>query len=187
MEGSALALIFLSGWAIGVPVEWLLHWLMHRFSLGFHIGHHREFFHLEPQVVARHTIDPRLDIWFFLGALALASPLMFWLGWAPVLCCWGGIFWHVVIVYELCHALIHYDMFAPRFFREARLYRWWKGCHFEHHFHEPARNFSVTCPWLDVLLGTYAAPRGAYTALPHPKLKPEGDAYALKPGAQGEA
>ena len=177
------ALLFLAGWALGVPLEWFLHWLMHRFSMGFHIGHHREFFHEPPRTVAKRTIDPRLDIWFFLAALALASPSMHWLGWAPVLSVWGWAFWQVVVVYELCHALLHYDAFAPAWFRHWGMYRWWKGCHFEHHFHEPARNFSITCPWLDVLFGTYAQPRAEYPELPHPKLKPEGDGYALEKAA----
>ena len=101
--------------------------------------------------------------------------------WAPVVAFWAGNFWQVVVVYELCHALIHHDAWAPKVLTGSRLYRWWKGCHFEHHFHTPARNFSVTCPLLDVLFGTYVAPRAQYEPLPHPKLKPEGDGYSLPP------
>lgn len=179
MDANGLILIFLAGWGSGIFLEWVLHWIMHRFALGFHLHHHREFFHLEPRRVALNTIDPRLDIWFFLGALVLASPLMFWVGWAPVLAFWAGNFWQVVIVYELCHALIHHDVWVPRLVTSSWPYRWWKGCHFEHHFHTPAKNFSVTCPWLDWLFGTYAAPRKQYETLPHPKLKPLGNEYVV--------
>ncbi len=181
MRGYATILLslFLAGWVAGVFLESLLHWIMHRFALRFHIGHHREFFHLEPRRVALNTIDPRLDIWFFLGALVLASPLMILWGWAPVLCVWGGAFWHVVLVYEACHALMHYDAWLPEIFRKSSAYRWWKGCHYEHHFHAPTGNFSVTFPLLDKLLGTYVPPRKNYTPLPHPRLTPAGEEYVL--------
>ena len=181
MTGNAATLgaLFLAGWLAGLFLEYLLHWNMHRFALRFHIGHHREFFHLESRQVALNTIDPRLDIWFFLGALALASPLMFLWGWAAVLCVWGGAFWHVVLVYEACHALMHHDAWTPALFHNSRAYRWWKGCHFEHHFHAPTGNYCVTFPLLDKLFGTYVAPRPAYTPLPHPLLTPAGNGFVL--------
>lgn len=179
---------FLGGWLAGVFLEYLLHWIMHRFALGFHIGHHREFFHLDEKTVARRTADPRMDIVFFLGVLGAASPLMLLWGWVPVLGAWGGAFWHVVIVYEVCHALMHYEALLPGFVRNARLFKWWKGCHYEHHFHSPAGNYCVTFPVLDWVLGTYVAPRERYELLPHPKLMPAGDGIVVpQPQAPGAA
>ncbi|MBE7467481.1 MAG: sterol desaturase family protein [Planctomycetes bacterium] len=170
------AACFLGGWAAGVLLEYLLHWIMHRRSLGFHLHHHREFFHLPPKRVALNTLDPRLDLVFFAGVLAALAPLMFVWTWWLVVLFWAGMLWHVVLVYEACHALMHHDAWLPAFWRESRGYRWWKGCHFEHHFHAPAGNYSVTCPWLDWIFGTYVRPRAAYPPRPHPQRKPAGDA-----------
>ena len=158
-----------AGWAAGVFLEWLLHWIMHRWSLGFHLAHHKEFFQIEPRQVALNTIDPRLDLKFFALALVALTPLMYWTGWIPVLLFWGGVFWHVVIVYELCHALIHYDRWLPEFFTRARPYRWWKRCHLEHHYHSPVGNYCITFPVLDWVLGTYVAPREGYEHYPVPE------------------
>ncbi|MCZ7649567.1 MAG: sterol desaturase family protein [Planctomycetota bacterium] len=170
---------FFSGWLAGIFLEYALHWIMHRFALGFHIGHHREFFHLPPRAVAVRTLDPRLDLLFFAAVLAVCSPLMLVWPWWAVTLVWAGALWHVVFVYEACHALMHHEAWLPKVLRESRAFRWWRGCHFEHHFHAPAANFSVTCPWLDILFRTYAPPRPSYAELPHPKLRPEGDGITV--------
>ena len=42
-----LAICFCAGAAFGIVAEYMLHWLMHRWtSLGFHIGHHKEYFRM---------------------------------------------------------------------------------------------------------------------------------------------
>jgi sterol desaturase/sphingolipid hydroxylase (fatty acid hydroxylase superfamily) len=164
--------LFLAGWALGLVLEYVLHWAMHHWTLGFHLRHHHEFFHLETREVAIRTADPRLNLKFFGVALVALAPVMFLVGWLPVVLLWAGAFWHLVPFYETCHALQHHEAWLPAWVRDNRLLKWWKGCHFEHHFHRPTRNFSVTCPWLDMLFGTYSAPKASYPPLPHPKLKP---------------
>ena len=154
--------IFFAGWAVGLFSEWLLHWVMHARPLHFHLHHHKEFFKLDGRQVALNTIDPRLDLKFFALLLLLATPLMYFFGWLPVFLFWAGAFWHIVILYELCHALIHYDAFLPSFIKHSRPYRWWKGCHFEHHTHSPTRNYCITFPVLDWIMGTYVHPRKEY-------------------------
>jgi hypothetical protein len=160
-----LPLLFLAGWFVGVLAEYFLHWLMHARPLHFHLHHHKEFFVLAPREVAHNTLDIRMNLKFFAALLILASPLMWLWGWGPVLCAWGGAFWHLVFFYEGCHGLIHYDAFLPRFVRGARPYRWWKGCHFEHHTHSPTGNYCITFPMLDWCFGTYIHPRKDYSEL----------------------
>jgi hypothetical protein len=172
---------FMSGWGFGFLLEYLLHWIMHRFTLGFHIFHHREFFHESPRTVALHTLDPRLDIKFFLLGLAVISGLTFWFDWCQVLLFWLGSFVHIVLFYELCHALIHHPIMLPRWILKNRLFNWWRGCHLEHHFHAPLKNYSVTLPLLDLLWGSYAPPRSDYPELPHPQLRPRASSgYVLE-------
>ncbi len=179
MPWQAYVGIGLGSWIAGFFLEYLLHWIMHRWALGFHIGHHREFFHDQPKVVALRTIDPRMDIKFFLLALLPLAPLMYFWRWDLPLLIWGALFWHIVIFYEACHAVMHYDCILPDLIRNSRLYRWWKGCHFEHHFHSPQGNYCVTLPVVDLLFGTYVSPRPHYEQVPHPKLKPVGEGFQI--------
>lgn len=166
-----LPILFAGGWASGVLGEYLFHWIMHRRSLRFHLNHHQDFFKLPPREVAVKDLDPRLNIRFFIIALAAVSPLMLWWGWRPVLTFWGGAFWHLVVVYELCHAVMHYDAWLPVLVRERSIYKWWKGCHFEHHRHSPTGNYCVTFPVIDWFLGTYVHP--SPEPAPHGVHKPE--------------
>ena len=149
---------FFSGWLLGLLLEYVLHVIMHRRSLKFHLRHHHEFFELEPREVALNDISPRLNIVFLAALLAVFSPLMLRTGVLPVLLVWGGVFWHIIFVYEACHALIHYDALLPHFIKDRALYRWWRGCHIQHHRHAPTGNFSVTFPVIDWFLGTYVRP-----------------------------
>jgi sterol desaturase/sphingolipid hydroxylase (fatty acid hydroxylase superfamily) len=152
------AVYFFAGWAVGLVFEYVLHVLMHRRSLKFHLHHHHEFFELEPRQVALNDISPKLNIIFLAALLAVFSPLMLLTGVAPVLLAWAGIFWHIIFVYEACHALIHYDALLPRIVKNRSVYRWWRGCHIQHHSHSPTGNFSVTFPVLDWIVGTYVRP-----------------------------
>ena len=160
-DGLGILLVFLGGWMAGVLGEYSFHWVMHRWSLRFHINHHKDFFVLPDRDVAVKDLDPRLNIKFFALALLMLSPLMLWWGWVPVLLFWAGAFWHLVFVYEACHAVMHYDTWLPGFVRGGRLYRWWKGCHFEHHRHSPTGNYCVTFPVIDWIMGTYVHPQAA--------------------------
>jgi len=153
-----LLAVFFSGWLSGVIAEYLFHWIMHRWSLRFHLNHHKEFFHLTPRQVALNTLDPRLNLKFFALLLGVISPLMFYFGWLPVLMFWAGAFWHLTIVYEGCHAIMHHDAWLPPGIRQSTLYKWWKGCHFAHHEHSPTGNFCVTFPIIDWCMGTYVPP-----------------------------
>jgi len=152
-------LLFAAGWTIGLVGEYVLHWAMHRFSMKFHIAHHHEFFHLEEKDVALNTIDTRMNIQFFVALLVTLTPLMFWVGWVPVVLVWAGAFWHLTLVYEAVHALFHYDRVLPGFVRKSSVFTWWKGCHIEHHRGAPTGNYCVTLPLLDILLRSYVAPR----------------------------
>lgn len=150
---------FAGGWVCGVVLEWLLHVIMHKHSLAFHIHHHHDFFQLPAREVAIKDLSPRLNVLFLLGVLLVLSPGMYWLGVKPVLLIWGGIVWHLLIVYEACHALIHYDAVLPEVLKCRGAYQWWRACHIEHHRHSPAGNFCVSFPVLDVLFGTYVRPK----------------------------
>ncbi len=150
---------FGSGWAIGLVLEYFLHIIMHRRSLAFHIHHHHDFFNLPAREVAIKDLSPRLNVVFLLGLLLVAAPLMYWLGWKPVVVGWAGVVWHILIVYEACHALIHYDAIIPELIERRGAYQWWRACHVEHHRHSPAGNYCVSFPVLDVLFGTYIRPK----------------------------
>jgi len=150
--------IFLAGWFAGLLGEYLLHHVMHAQPLMFHIHHHKEFFTEEPKQIAKNTIEIDMNLWFFADLLVVAAPLALVVGWEPLLLVWGGAFWHLVIVYEGCHALIHYDAILPKFVSQSRLFRWWKGCHFEHHQSSPTKNYCITCPLVDWVFRTYKRP-----------------------------
>jgi len=154
-----LGICFAAGLTAGVVSEYFLHWLMHRWTaLGFHIGHHKEFFRLGDREIADKALHPRFDVLFFGVLLAIASPLLWWSFW-PVLFFWFGMVFHVAVVYEACHFLMHYDAWLPRLITHSKRYRWWKACHFEHHRHSPSGNYCITFPQLDWMLGTYVHPR----------------------------
>jgi sterol desaturase/sphingolipid hydroxylase (fatty acid hydroxylase superfamily) len=166
-------LFFLAGWAAGLFGEYVLHWSMHRFSLRFHIEHHHEFFRLPEMDVALNTIDTRMNIRYFLLLLLVSAPLMLLVGWQPVALVWAGAFWHLTLVYEIVHALFHYEHGLPRSIRCSRLFIWWKGCHAEHHRNSPTGNYCVTCPLLDMLFGSYVRPRAeSETAAPVQQRNP---------------
>ena len=153
-----LLVIFLGGWLGGMLAEYTYHWYMHHKPLMFHIRHHREFFHLSPPEIARNSRNLNFDFRYAALLLISLSPLTFFWGWQPILFFWIGAFWHLVILYESSHSIIHDDSWIPRFIVRSSLYKWWKGCHFVHHQHSPTGNYCVTFPLLDWFLGTYVHP-----------------------------
>jgi hypothetical protein len=164
-----LCILFLAGVLAGLIFEWWYHWLMHDRPLLFHAKHHKEFYRLPQPVVAHNTRD--LPALLFQSGLALLiiTPLMPFLGVVPVLTVYAGAIWHLLVVYQVVHSLLHDDTVLPGWIRHSRLFKWWKGCHYAHHFHHyhnPTGNFSVTCPLLDWLFGTYLHPRPSYPPLP---------------------
>ena len=168
------ALLFFLGFFAGTLVEYFYHWFMHKKPLEFHFQHHKEFFHLPPNVVADNArclvSDSKLAVKILLG-FALFMP---WFVWLPPLVVFTGMFIQLMIVYHSCHALFHNDAWLPGAIRESKFYKWWRGCHMAHHFHAPRGNFSVTFPVLDMLFGTYVRPRPSYPKLP-PKRQPRED------------
>lgn len=154
-----LAICFCAGAAFGIVAEYMLHWLMHRWtSLGFHIGHHKEYFRMGARETADRALHPRFDVFFFSLILGIVSPLLWWSFW-PVLFFWMGTLFHIVVVYEGTHWMLHYDAWLPAAIRNSKRYRWWKACHHAHHRHSPAGNYCVTYPQLDWMLGTYVKPK----------------------------
>ncbi len=152
-------LYFFAGWGLGLALEYSLHVVMHWRSLKFHLRHHHDYFKLEPREVALNDLSPRLNVIFLAGLLLAASPLMLVVGVYPIMLAWAGTSWHILFVYEACHALIHYDKVLPEIITYRSAYRWWRGCHLEHHRHAPTGNFSVTCPVIDWVFGTYVHPK----------------------------
>jgi hypothetical protein len=184
MDFGTGALLFGSGWIAGLLVEYVFHYIMHWKPLHFHLHHHKEFFYLPARTVALNTADPRMDLKYAAILFTLTSPLMLLVGWLPVVLVWGGMFWHLVILYETSHALLHYDALLPNFLRRARLYRWWKGCHFEHHYHSPTGNYCVTFPVLDWIFGSYIHPREDYDAPEPLPLPGAGESVLNRRGAE---
>ena len=126
---------------------------------------HRWVFHgpLQPMAHghASHHADPRGydSLPFFLPALVLFCVVAAGALIAPAADVWliasGVAFGYVA--YGLAHFMIHH-----RRFRNARLRRWAARHHIHHH--HPERNFGVTTPLWDALLGTSYAPRRSTSA-----------------------
>ena len=153
-----IVLCFLSGWLAGMLFEYTYHWYMHKVPLKFHIEHHHDFFKMPPDEVAMRSRNLWFDFTYAALLLVSLSPLVYFWGVAPVLTFWAAVFFHLVILYECSHSILHYDVWLPHVLTGSRLYRWWKGCHFAHHHHSPTGNYCVTFPVLDWFLGSYVHP-----------------------------
>jgi len=73
-----------------------------------------------------------------------------------------GLFSFFINILMLTGALFMlqiYDRVLPKGFRNSSFFRWWKGCHVEHHRGAPTGNYCVTFPALDFVLGSYVPPR----------------------------
>ncbi|MGH8749399.1 MAG: sterol desaturase family protein [Burkholderiales bacterium] len=123
---------------------------------------HRWVFHGPLQPMARghasHHADPcgYDSMPFFLPALVLFGVIALCALFAPAPEVWllaSGIAFGYV-AYGLAHFMIHH-----RRFRNARLRRWAARHHIHHH--HPGRNFGVTTPLWDALMGTRYVPRPA--------------------------
>lgn len=127
---------------------------------------HRWVFHGPPQPMARghaaHHLAPRgyEALPFFVPALVLSGVTGLCALWMPAAYAWllaSGIAFGYV-AYGVGHFMIHH-----RRFRNALLRRWAARHHIHHH--HPERNFGVTSPLWDVVLGTrYVPPRSTSSA-----------------------
>jgi len=120
---------------------------------------HRWVFHGPPQPMARghaaHHLAPRgyEALPFFVPALVLSGVTGLCALWMPAAYAWllaSGIAFGYV-AYGVGHFMIHH-----RRFRNALLRRWAARHHIHHH--HPERNFGVTSPLWDVVLGTRYVP-----------------------------
>ena len=170
-----MLVLFLCGWAMGIVVEWAYHRVMRDRSFDYHVQHHKDFFHLEGNLVARMARCLVVNFRYAGYVLIAVSPLMLVFGWLPILLLYGGAMWHLLVFYQVCHAVIHDDRYVPALVKERALYKWWRGCHLEHHFYSPRKNYCVTNPVLDMFLGTYQVPRASFPEVQlKPHRKPEG-------------
>ncbi len=168
-------LTVLCGCILGVLVEYFLHLAIHAFNNKMHADHHKEFFAHEPKQVATNAHPLKEYLLYAVIVFAVLSPLMFLMGWALYLAFYAGIFFHLMVVYQICHYLFHYDDALPDWLRRSRLFKWWRASHMEHHWHKPRRNYCVSFPLVDMIFGTYVWPRGNYRATPVVKKKSDGD------------
>lgn len=157
-----LALIFLAGWFMGLLLEYGIHWALHYYKVPIHIDHHKDFFRLSPKEVATNSRCLSTDFRYAAYVLVALLPLVFFWGWVPVFTFFLGMLWQLVVIYESCHYALHYDAYVPSIIRRTRLFRWWRRCHLAHHYHVPRGNFSVSCPPIDWIMGTYVHPRDDY-------------------------
>lgn len=157
-----LALVFCAGWLMALLVEYGMHWALHYYKVTQHTDHHKDFFRLPPEEVARKSRCLSTDFRYAIYVLVALLPLVAFWGWIPILTFFAGMVWHLLVVYESSHYALHYDVYVPQFIRRTNYFRWWRDCHLAHHFHSPRGNFSVTFPALDWLMGTYVPPKGPY-------------------------
>jgi dihydroceramide fatty acyl 2-hydroxylase len=141
----AVALTILAGLLTFSFVEYCFHrWLFHGNLGAMALGHRRH--HDDPQ---GYDALP-----FFmppLAMLALAGVLTTLLPTSVALLLTGALAAGYA-AYGLSHTAIHTKRFRSQFVRR------WAGSHHIHH-HHPQRNFGVTTPLWDILLGTrYASP-----------------------------
>lgn len=158
--------LFAVGALGGCLVEYTIHRFLHAYRIKLHADHHKEFFLLEPAQVAKNS-HPMVEYSIYAAIVLVAlSPLIFLLGFYGFLALYGGVFFHLMGVYQISHFALHDDSFLPQRIRSWRWYKWWRDCHTEHHWHKPAKNLCVTCPFIDMVFGTYVKPRGSYRATP---------------------
>lgn len=158
--------LFIGGAMFGMLVEYGIHRFLHAFNIRAHSNHHKDFFQMEPSAVAKRS-HPLVEYSIYAAVvLVLLSPLILVLGWAGYAALYGGIFFHLMVIYQISHFTLHDDSFLPQFVRDWKWYHWWRSCHTEHHWHIPRKNLCVTCPFVDMLFGTYMKPRGVYRKTP---------------------
>jgi sterol desaturase/sphingolipid hydroxylase (fatty acid hydroxylase superfamily) len=136
----ASLLVFLAGLLLFSLIEYAFHrWLFHGTEQAMQRGHMRH--HADPQGIG--TLPFFLPPLFLAVLVALFSRLLE-LDYALLL---GGGIACGYFVYGQCHAWIHRTRF------KHPLARRWAASHHVHH-HHPDRNFGVTSPLWDVVLGT---------------------------------
>ncbi|MBX9694102.1 MAG: sterol desaturase family protein [Cyanobacteria bacterium] len=166
-----IALTILAGLVAGLFFEYGLHRVYHSHSIGTHKEHHNDFFILEALATAKRA-HPLLEYSkYALIVFLCLLPLSLLIGWKYYLIFYAGMVFHLMVIYQAAHFIFHYDRYLPKFVTESRLYIWWRLCHIEHHWHSPRKNYSVSCPFIDMLFGTYVKPRDTYRPVPVKKKK----------------
>lgn len=161
-----IVLTVLAGMVAGLFFEYFLHRVYHSHNIGTHKEHHSDFFVLEPLNTAKRA-HPLLEYSkYALVVFVALSWLALLMGVKLYLIFYAGMVFHLMVIYQAVHFLFHYDRYLPRFLVESRPYIWWRLCHIEHHWHSPRKNFSVSCPLIDMLFGTYVKPRNVYRDVP---------------------
>jgi sterol desaturase/sphingolipid hydroxylase (fatty acid hydroxylase superfamily) len=132
--------VFLSGLLLFSPIEYAFHrWLFHGAGHAMQRGHLRH--HQDPDGIG--TLPFFVPPLFLLALVALLSMM---LALDHALLVSGGIA-SGYFVYGQCHAWIHRSRFRHPWMRR------WAASHHVHH-HHPDRNFGVTSPLWDLVLGT---------------------------------
>jgi sterol desaturase/sphingolipid hydroxylase (fatty acid hydroxylase superfamily) len=136
----ASLLVFLAGLLLFSLIEYCFHrWLFHGAEQAMQRGHLRH--HQDPNGIG--TLPFFVPPLFLLALVALLSMM---LALDHALLVSGGIAGGY-FVYGQCHAWIHRTRF------KHPLARRWAASHHVHH-HHPDRNFGVTSPLWDMVLGT---------------------------------
>lgn len=143
----APALTAILAWTL---VEYVIHrWLGHdrRFTRnafgGEHVAHHARGDHFAPTW--------KKVAFLGLAAAVVLPPSVLVAGLADGLV-FGLTFIASWLVYEVIHRRMHTSGGVGPYAR------WIRRHHFHHHFHDPKKNFGVSSPLWDVILGTRTAP-----------------------------
>jgi len=131
------------GWTL---TEYVMHrWVFHELSFQTqgkkeHLTHHRDVDYFTPTAWKVRTtcfvLPPLGAVGVFM--LGPAAGISFTLG-----------FGMGYLGYEWFHRRTHTH--APK----TAYGRWCRKHHFTHHFHAPLKNHGVTCPWWDLVFGSY--------------------------------
>ena len=124
-------------------------------------GIHRFLFHGQSKwTAAKQHRKHHRDVTHFatwgekFRAAAQVLPIVAAVGWVLVglqlALAFGAGFVAMYLIYSEFHEATH--VVAPK----TAYGRWCRKVHFTHHFHTPQLNHGVTCPWWDMVFGTYA-------------------------------
>ncbi|MBX9671430.1 MAG: sterol desaturase family protein [Candidatus Obscuribacterales bacterium] len=156
----------LAGWVGGLLFEYFLHRLYHSHNIGTHKEHHTDYFFLEPLETAKRAHPLWEYTKYALIVLICLMPLAALIGWKYYFIFYAGMVFHLMVIYQAVHFLFHYDKHLPQSVTSSEWYIWWRLCHIEHHWHSSRKNYSVSCPFIDMLFGTYEKPRPSYRDVP---------------------
>jgi len=146
----AITLAAIVSWTL---VEYVIHrWLGHdrrftrRSAFGAeHVAHHADGNHFAPTW--------KKLVFLLLVLAVVGAPALLLAG--PGGLAFAGSFVGAWLVYEVIHRRMHTSAGIGPYAR------WIRRHHFLHHFHDPRRNFGVSSPLWDVILGTRLPPARA--------------------------